>query len=34
MVHWIGDKVTLKAGPLTGHDQGVPAVGNNDTEAQ
>ena len=33
MAHWIGDKVTLKAGPLTGHDQGGPAVGNNDIEA-
>ena len=33
MAHWIGDKVTLKAGPLTGHDQGGPAVDNNDTEA-
>ena len=27
MAHWIGDKVTLKAGPQTGHDQGGPAVG-------
>ena len=33
MAHWIGDKVTLKASPLTGHGQGGPAVGNNDTEA-
>ena len=33
MAHWIGDKVTLKAGLLNGHDQGGPAVGNNDTEA-
>ena len=33
MAHWIGDKVTLKAGPLTGPDQEGPAGGNNDTEA-
>ena len=33
MAHWIGDKVTLKAGPLTGPDQAGPAVGSNDTEA-
>ena len=33
MAHWIGDKVTLKARPLTGHDHGGPAVGNNDIEA-
>ena len=26
MAHWIGDKVTLKAGPQTGHDQGGPVV--------
>ena len=33
MAQWIGDKVTLKAGPLTGHDQVSPATGNNETEA-
>ena len=33
MAHWIGDKVTLKAGPLTGPDQASPAGGSNDTEA-
>ena len=33
MAQWIGDKVTLKAGPLTGPDQAGPAGGSNDTEA-
>ena len=33
MAHWSGDKVTLKAGPMTGPDQAGLAVGSNDAEA-
>ena len=33
MAHWIGDKVTLKAGPQTGYEQAGSAEGNHDAEA-
>ena len=32
MAHWIGDKVTLKAGPVTNQDQVSPAAGTTDAE--
>lgn len=33
MAQWIGDKIVLEAGPLTGHEQESPAVGRHETEA-